>query len=49
MATRPKKTSRINPVRKEKRRFWLTIPQKLVRRPIIWEIGHKYQIGRAHV
>jgi hypothetical protein len=38
---------------KEKRRFWLTIPQKLVRRPIIWEIGHKYpivtNIGQASV
>jgi hypothetical protein len=39
--------------KKEKRRFWLTIPQKLVRRPIIWEIGHKYpiitNIGQASV
>ena len=38
---------------REKRRFWLTIPQKLVRRPIIWEIGHKYpivtNIGQASV
>jgi ABC-type methionine transport system ATPase subunit len=38
---------------REKRRFWLTIPQKLVKRPIIWEIGHKYpivtNIGQASV
>ncbi len=50
MAAKTKKTMG---AKKEKRRFWLTIPQKLVRRPIIWEIGHKYpivtNIGQASV
>ncbi len=38
---------------KETRRFWLTIPSKIVQRPIIWEIGHKFNvvtnIGQASV
>ena len=48
-----KKQGRSAPDRREKRRFWLTIPQRLVKRPIIWEIGHKYpivtNIGQASV
>ncbi len=39
--------------KKETRRFWLTIPSKIVQRPIIWEIGHKFDlvtnIGQASV
>lgn len=38
---------------KENRRYWLTIPAKLVQRPIIWELGHKFKlvtnIGQASV
>lgn len=38
---------------KDKRRFWLTIPAKIVQRPIIWEIGNKFKlvtnIGQASV
>jgi hypothetical protein len=38
---------------KENRRFWLTIPTKIVKRPIIWEVGHKFKlvtnIGQASV
>ena len=38
---------------KETRRFWLTVPTKLVQRPIIWELGHKFEIitniGQASV
>ena len=48
-----KSVKRAAPSRREKRRFWLTIPQRLVKRPIIWEIGHKYpivtNIGQASV
>ncbi len=29
---------------KNPRRFWLTIPSKLVQRPIIWELGHKFNL-----
>ena len=40
-------------MKKETRRFWLTIPAKIVQRPIIWEIGHKFDlvtnIGQASV
>ena len=40
-------------MKKETRRFWLTIPSKIVQRPIIWEIGHKFDlvtnIGQASV
>ena len=31
-------------MKKETRRFWLTIPSKIVQRPIIWEIGHKFDL-----
>ena len=38
---------------KENRRFWLTIPSKIVQRPIIWELGHRFKlvtnIGQASV
>lgn len=38
---------------KENRRFWLTIPSKIVQHPIIWELGHKFKlvtnIGQASV
>ena len=38
---------------KETRRFWLTVPSKLVQRPVIWELGHKFKlvtnIGQASV
>jgi L-aspartate semialdehyde sulfurtransferase ferredoxin len=40
-------------MKKETRRFWLTVPSKLVQRPIIWELGHKFKlvtnIGQASV
>ncbi len=38
---------------KENRRFWLTVPSKIVQRPVIWELGHKFKlitnIGQASV
>jgi hypothetical protein len=38
---------------KENRRFWLTVPSKIVKRPIIWELGKKFElvtnIGQASV
>ena len=38
---------------KENRRFWLTVPAKIVQRPVIWELGHKFKlvtnIGQASV
>jgi L-aspartate semialdehyde sulfurtransferase ferredoxin len=32
------------PDAKEKRRFWLSYPTKLVTRPIIWEMAHKFPV-----
>jgi ABC-type methionine transport system ATPase subunit len=29
---------------KETRRFWLSYPTKLVTRPIIWEMAHKFPV-----
>ena len=48
----PKKSKALKTVR-ETRRFWLTIPAKIVQRPVIWEIGHRFDlitnIGQASV
>jgi len=47
------KTKVISSSRKETRRFWLTVPAKLVQQPIIWQLGHKFRlvtnIGQASV
>lgn len=32
------------PDAKETRRFWLSYPTKLVTRPIIWEMAHKFPV-----
>lgn len=29
---------------KESRRFWLTYPPKLITSPVIWELGHKFEV-----
>ena len=30
--------------RKEKKRLWLTYPKKVIQRPVIWELGHKFKV-----
>lgn len=47
MATRKKttkKTASPRQQRKEHIRVWLMYPQKLVKRPVIYELGHKYDV-----
>ncbi len=38
---------------KEIRRFWLTVPSKIVQRPIVWQLGKKFNlvtnIGQASI
>lgn len=29
---------------KETKRLWLTYPKKVIQRPLIWELGHKFRI-----
>lgn len=38
---KPKKTA---PSAKERRRFWLTYPGKLITRPVIWELSQKFPV-----
>ena len=33
-----------SPKTKQVSRFWLTFPAKLIRRPIVWELGHKFPV-----
>ena len=28
----------------EKQRLWLVFPPKLIQRPVIWELGHKFEV-----
>lgn len=31
-------------IKKETEKLWLQIPKKLVKRPIVYEIGHKFKV-----
>ena len=31
-------------MKKETKRLWLTYPKKLIQRPVIYELGHKFEI-----
>lgn len=42
-AARPA-TSRPARAAKEKRRFWLTYPSRLITRPIIWEMSRRFDV-----
>ena len=33
-----------NKAKKESKRLWLTYPKKVIQRPVIYEIGHKFEI-----
>lgn len=33
-----------SPAREEKRRFWLTYPPRLITRPVMWELVHKFDV-----
>jgi ABC-type methionine transport system ATPase subunit len=31
-------------LRKERKRLWLMYPRKLVQRPVVYELGHKFKV-----
>ena len=31
-------------MKKETKRLWLTYPKKMIQRPVIYELGHKFEI-----
>jgi ABC-type methionine transport system ATPase subunit len=33
-----------SPKTKQISRFWLTYPAKMIQRPIVWELGHKFPV-----
>ncbi len=50
MAVKPKKKTAAAKVKKtsldqpEKQRLWLMYPAKLIKTPVIWEVGHKFKV-----
>jgi len=42
MATKPRKPAA--DTRPDRRRVWLTYPPQKIKRPIIWELGHKFKV-----
>lgn len=47
MAQKKRKSSASSPAptaRGEKRRFWLTYPPRLITRPVMWELVHKFEV-----
>jgi ABC-type methionine transport system ATPase subunit len=44
MATKAKKSPAKVPPTPQKTRVWLTYPPQKIKRPIIWELGHKFKI-----
>jgi ABC-type methionine transport system ATPase subunit len=44
MATKAKKPAKAAASGPQKTRVWLTYPPQKIKRPIIWELGHKFDI-----
>jgi ABC-type methionine transport system ATPase subunit len=44
MATPKKKIAATNPNSPVQQRLWLMYPPKLIKKPFIWEVGHKFKI-----
>ena len=44
MATPQKKLSATKPNSQVQQRLWLMYPPKLIKKPFIWEVGHKFKI-----
>lgn len=40
----PRKVAKTSLEQKEKKRLWLMYPSKLITTPVIWELGHKFQV-----
>ena len=44
MATPKKNVSTTKSSSPTKRRLWLMYPPKLIKKPFIWEVGHKFKV-----
>ena len=44
MATPKKKLAATKPNSPTQQRLWLMYPPKLIKKPFIWEVGHKFKI-----
>jgi ABC-type methionine transport system ATPase subunit len=44
MATRKKTAKKRGRSGRECQRYWLMVPQKLVRKPVVYELGHKFDV-----
>lgn len=40
-----KKIPATKPTSPEQRRLWLMYPPKLIKKPFIWEVGHKFKVS----
>ena len=34
----------LDKVGKQRTRFWLMYPPRLIKRPVVWELGHKFKV-----
>jgi len=44
MPTKPKSAPKKVKSSPQRRRLWLMFPPRLIRQPIIWELGRKYEV-----
>ena len=44
MAKAKKKLSTTKPTTPEQTRLWLMYPPRLIKKPFIWEVGHKFKV-----
>jgi len=44
MATSKKKTPATKSTTPTQQRLWLMYPPKLIKKPFIWEVGHKFKV-----
>jgi len=44
MPTKKKKSSPTKSTSPSQRRLWLMYPPKLIREPLIWKLGHKFNV-----
>ena len=44
MAKAFKKNALTKPTTPTQRRLWLMFPPKLIKKPLVWEVGHKFKV-----
>ena len=44
MPAKEKKSPPPSPIRRPQQRLWLMYPPKLIKKPFIWEVGHKFKV-----